>query len=180
MNGYLPIERYVPHRGAMLLLDRLLEASAEHAVAEVRVRHDGLFVQNGAVPAWVGIEYMAQTVAAWAGWQAAQRNAPARIGFLLGSRKFEALQPTFAAGSLLRVRVQCELVGSNGLGMFDCQLLASESSTGSTGNEHGACDESCENDGNYATVVARARISVYEPDDGAAYIQGIDAGENQL
>lgn len=170
MNGCLPVEHYVPHRDTMLLLDRLLEASAEHAVAEVRVPHDGLFVQNGYVPAWVGIEYMAQTVAAWAGWQAAQRNEPARIGFLLGSRKFEALRPAFAAGSLLRVRVQCELVGSNGLGMFDCQLLARESN---------GAEASIEYDESHETVVARARISVYEPDDGAAYIHGIDAGGNQ-
>lgn len=170
MSNYLPIERYVPHRGAMLLLDRLLEASAEHAVAEVRVPHDGLFVENGYVPAWVGIEYMAQTVAAWAGWQAAQRNEPARIGFLLGSRKFEAFRPAFAAGSLLRVRVQCELIGSNGLGMFDCQLLISETGGTAQDNKHGE---------RYETVVAHARVSVYEPDDGASYIQGIDAGENQ-
>lgn len=148
----LPIEHYVPHRGAMLLIDRLLEASADHAVAEVRVSPDGLFVEDDGMPAWVGIEYMAQTVAAWAGWQAAQKNTPVRIGFLLGTRKFEAFTPSFSIGSVLRVTVRCELIGSNGLGMFDCELQ----------------------DG--TTVVARARISVFEPEDGAAHIHNIETG----
>ena len=152
MTEFLPIEKYVPHRGPMLLLERLLDAGEEHAVAQVYVPRDGMFVQDGVVPAWVGIEYMAQTVAAWAGWQAVQRSQPVKIGFLLGSRKYEALQPSFAPGSTLRVVVRCELIGSNGLGMFDCQVW----------------------DG--SVLAAQARISVFEPENGAAYIQKI-AGE---
>src|SRR5690606_13029056 len=120
MNGLLPIENYVPHRGAMLLLDRLLEAGPEHAIAQVRVARDGAFLEDGKAPAWIGVEYMAQTVSAWAGFQALKKNEPVKIGFLLGSRKFEAMQPWFAAGSVLRIEAQCELQGSNGLGMFSC------------------------------------------------------------
>ena len=33
MNAFLPIENYVPHRGVMLLLDCLLDASADSAHA---------------------------------------------------------------------------------------------------------------------------------------------------
>lgn len=151
MRDFLPIEKYVPHRGAMLLLERLLDAGEEHAIAQVRVPRDGMFVAHGVVPAWVGIEYMAQTVAAWAGWQAVCRNEPVKIGFLLGSRRYEALCPSFAAGSTLRVEVRCELLGSNGLGMFDCQVW----------------------DGD--VLSARAKISVYEPENGAAYLQELAA-----
>lgn len=146
MNGLLPIENYVPHRGAMLLLDRLLEAGPEHAIAQVRVARDGAFLEDGKVPAWIGIEYMAQTVSAWAGFQARQKNEPVKIGFLLGSRKFEAVQPWFAAGSVLRVEAHCELQGSNGLGMFSCRVY---------------------DNGNLA---AQAQISVFEPEDGAAVV----------
>ena len=69
MKEFLPIENYVPHRGAMLLIDRLVSADAEGAVAEVIVPRDGLFLQDAGMPSWVGLEYMAQTVAAWAGWR---------------------------------------------------------------------------------------------------------------
>ena len=150
MSEFLPIENYVPHRGVMLLLDRLLEADSESAVAEVVVPCDGLFLQDAGMPAWVGLEYMAQTVAAWAGWQALQKKQTVKLGFLLGTRKYNATQAFFAPGTRLRVIVHCELVADNGLGMFDCRI------------HHGEQE------------LAVARISVYEPEDGSAYIHALE------
>ena len=106
----------------MLLLERLLHADAETAVAQVTVPRDGLFLQDEGMPAWVGLEYMAQTVAAWAGWQAVQAGQPVKLGFLLGTRKFDAQCAFFALGAVLHIHVRSELVGDNGLGMFDCQI----------------------------------------------------------
>ncbi|WP_298211433.1 hotdog family protein [Acidovorax sp.] len=143
----LPIENYVPHRGAMLLLDRLLASDDETAVAEVTVPRDGLFLHDAGMPSWVGMEYMAQTVAAWAGWRARQKGREVQIGFLLGSRKYETAQAFFAPGSRLTVSVRCELLGDNGLGMFDCRI-----------------------DAEGGKAIATARISVFEPGDGSAYI----------
>ncbi|MBK1612137.1 hypothetical protein CKO44_01465 [Rubrivivax gelatinosus] len=116
------VEAWVPHRGEMRLLDRLLELDDQHALAEVDVPLDGLFVQDGGVPAWVGLEYMAQTVAAWAGARARRAGGQPRIGFLLGSRRYSARCGAFAAGSTLRISVRCELVADNGLGQFDCRI----------------------------------------------------------
>lgn len=147
---FLPIEQYVPHRGSMLLIERLLDAGAEHAVAQVKVPRDGMFNQLRGVPSWVALEYMAQTVAAWAGWSAQTRGEPIKLGFLLGSRKFETSQSFMHPGSVLRVCVQCELFGSNGLGMFDCRVLEQEN------------------------VIAQAKISVFEPADGQAYLSDLE------
>lgn len=144
---FLPVENYVPHRGAMLLLDRLVSANEDTAVAEVTVPRDGLFLHDAGMPSWVGIEYMAQTVAAWAGWRARQKGQAVQIGFLLGSRKYEAVQAFFDPGMLLTVSVRCELLGDNGLGMFDCRI-----------NDDGEKE------------LATARISVFEPGEGNAYI----------
>lgn len=150
----LPIENYVPHRGAMLLIDRLLAADADGATAELQVPRDGLFLQDEGMPAWVGLEYMAQTVAAWAGWRALQAGLPVKLGFLLGTRKFEATALFFAPGTRLQVQAQCELIAENGLGMFACSIRA---------------------DGQ---VYATARISVFEPEDGSAYVQALQTTEN--
>lgn len=144
----LPIENYVPHRGAMLLLDRLLAADEDGAVAEVTVQRDGLFLHDAGMPSWVGMEYMAQTVAAWAGWRAQKKGQAVKIGFLLGSRKYEAAQPFFAPGARLVVSVRCELMGDSGLGMFDCRIQPA-------GEE---------------MLLATARISVFEPEDESPYI----------
>lgn len=149
MGDLLPIAHYVPHRGAMLLLDELLQASGEGAVAQVRVPRDGLFLQDAGMPALVGLEYMAQTVAAWAGWQAAQAQRPVKLGFLLGTRGFHAECTHFAPGSVLQVSVRSELVGDNGLGAFACRI-----------HRQGEHD-----------VLAQARLSVYEPPDGHAYVR---------
>jgi len=116
------LDGWVPHRGEMRLLDRLLAVDEQHAIAEVDVPADGLFVQDGGVPAWVGLEYMAQTVAAWAGERARRAGGEPRIGFLLGSRRYAAAHGSFAAGSTLRVEARCELVADNGLGQFACRI----------------------------------------------------------
>lgn len=143
-----PIDTFVPHRGAMRLLDRVIEVDEEQAAAEVDVPFDGLFVRDGAVPAWVGIEYMAQTIALWAGARAVQAGGQPRLGFLLGSRRYEARRADFPGGATLRVEARCELIGSNGLGMFDCRIVM---------------------DGD---TVATARVSVFEPPEGADPLAG--------
>ncbi|MEY4561379.1 MAG: hypothetical protein RLZZ618_656 [Pseudomonadota bacterium] len=142
----MPIEAYVPHRSSMLLIHRLIEAGDTHAVAEVVVPADGLFTRDGVVPAWVGIEYMAQTIAAWSGARHRRAGGEPRPGMLLGTRRYDALGADFAVGASLRVEVNQEFIGANGLGMFDCRILQ---------------------DGE---PVATARLSIYEPDKGIAFI----------
>lgn len=143
-----PIEPFVPHRGAMLLVDRLLDAGPSHAVAEVTVPVDGLFLVDGQMPGWVGLEYMAQTISAWSGVRHVGGGGAPRLGMLLGTRRYESRVAAFAAGAVLRVEVQLEFVGDNGLGMFACRLLQA-------GEE-----------------VATARLSIYEPDDGDSILKG--------
>ena len=65
------IETLLPHQAPMLLLDRLCAADAQQARCETRIgaRHALLLDGEGNLPGWVGIELMAQTIAAWAGMQ---------------------------------------------------------------------------------------------------------------
>jgi predicted hotdog family 3-hydroxylacyl-ACP dehydratase len=134
-----PMDDWVPHRGPMSLLDGVERVDEEAIVARVAVPAAGLFASAAGVPAWVGIEYMAQAVAAWSGARARSAGGSPRIGFLLGTRRYEARVPLFAAGAQLRVEARCELIGDNGLGMFDCRITQD-------GRE-----------------LATGRLSVYEP-----------------
>lgn len=136
----LPIEHFVPHRGAMSLLSRLVAVDAEQALAEVDITPSSQFAQDDGVPAWVGIEYMAQTIAAWAGARSRRAGGEPAIGFLLGSRRYQAEVPVFAAGQTLRIHTRCELIGESGLGQFACQI---EDVTGA--------------------LLAEAMVSVFEP-----------------
>lgn len=149
MNGLedARVESWIPHRGALRLIDRVLVADGEHAVAEVDVPFDGLFVRDGQVPSWIGIEYMAQAVSAWAGARARTQGGAPRAGLLLGSRRYEVRRNGFPCGARLRVEARCELMGANGLGQFDCRI---------------------EMDGE---AVATARISVFDPPQGTDWLQ---------
>ena len=95
----LDIRRFLPHSGVMVLLDRLLEVGPEELRAEVTIRPDSVFCDGHDVPGWVGVEYMAQAIAAYAGYTAQLRGETVKIGFLLGTRRYEASCPGFAVGS---------------------------------------------------------------------------------
>ena len=117
-----PIDELVPHKGPMCLLDRVIDAGDEHLVAEVTIRADGLFADGGAVGAWVGIEYMAQAVAAWAGWRARAQGGVPKIGLLLGTRDYRCAVARFQPGQCLTVSIRREFVADNGLGQFQCSI----------------------------------------------------------
>lgn len=143
-----PISAIVPHSGKMSLLDRAIDGEAEGLSCEVTIQEGGLFYAHGGVDGWVGIEYMAQTVAAWAGWRARLRGEEPRIGFLLGSRRYTCLRPRFALGDILRVDVHRQFQADNGLGQFDCQIQI-----------HG-------------DTVASASLTVFEPTDAKEFLRG--------
>jgi len=112
----------VPHDGTMLLLDEIIEYDKESLVAEVVVRDDGLFNEGNSVPAWLGIEYMAQTVAAHGGMLCVLAGKPIQLGFLLGTRRYNCNVATFKVGMRLTVRVK-RFMEDQGLGVFNCQIL---------------------------------------------------------
>ena len=143
------IHSLVPHSGAMSLLGSFISADEENLSAEVRIGPDAMFLADGAVGAWVGVEYMAQAVAAHAGYVATQRGEPVRVGFLLGTRRYTCAVPSFALGSVLRIHVHRALQGENGLGAFDCRI-----EDGATGQE-----------------LATATITVFQPNNVEEFLQ---------
>ena len=140
------IASLVPHGGGMLWLERLIAGDDNSVLAEALVGREHLFAQADGVPAWTGIEYMAQAIAAWAGLRAQARGQSAKPGFLLGTRRYDCSRAKFAFGLRLRIEARCELFGDNGLGMFACRLL----------------------DG--VEEIARANLSVFEPPEAHASI----------
>jgi len=143
-----PILDLVPHSGPMSLLDRVIAVEGETLSAEVVVPVDGLFSHDGGVGAWVGIEYMAQAVAAWAGWQARQLGEPPRIGLLLGTRRYRCAVARFAAGQRLQVDIERGYQADNGLGQFECRIHAD-------GQE-----------------LASATLTVFGPENPTAFLNG--------
>ena len=73
------------------------------------------------VGAWVGIEYMAQAIGAMP-----VTDEPIRLGFILGTRRYESNWPVFEIGSTLNVAVERLLEGESGLASFDCEIVDTE------------------------------------------------------
>lgn len=142
-----PIAELIPHAGDMILIDEVLNCGDEDIETRLSVRPDGLFSQaDGSLPAWVGVELMAQSIAAYAGCQARRSGLPVELGFLLGTRKFECNVESFPAGVELRIRALRSLQDDNGMGVFECHL---------------------EGPG----IHAEARLNVFRPPEVASYLQ---------
>ncbi len=117
-----PIAELLPHTGAMVLLDRVLSYDDNMLTAELTVRGDGLLPgDQTSVPAWVGIEYMAQTIGAHVGIKAKQAGEPIRLGFLLGTRRYNSNVASLAVGSRLTVTVE-KIMQDEQLGVFECRI----------------------------------------------------------
>lgn len=118
-----PVAELLPHSGSAILIDEIIAFDEDTLVARARVKSAGLFNQaDGSLPAWIGLEIMAQTVAAWAGCRALRDGVPVKPGFLLGTRRYDCRVPAFTAGSNLTISVACSLQDETGIGTFDCEL----------------------------------------------------------
>ena len=156
-NQPLPdIRNLVPHAGPMVLLDRLLTVDEETLCAEVTIEPDSLFCDGREVGAWVGVEYMAQAIAAHAGYAARLRGEPVKIGFLLGARRYECSRPGFAVGAVLHVHVHRVLLGENGLGAFECRIDDANDASG--------------------VPAAKANITVFQPENAGEFVNGRNEG----
>ncbi|CAM3276091.1 3-hydroxylacyl-ACP dehydratase [Pseudomonas floridensis] len=118
-----PLAELIPHAGDMILIDQVLAFDDEQIQTRLTVRADGIFNEpDGSLPAWVGVELMAQSVAAFAGCQARSKGEPVKLGFLLGSRKFDCDVSHFPAGSELHIHAVRSLQDDSGMGVFECRL----------------------------------------------------------
>jgi predicted hotdog family 3-hydroxylacyl-ACP dehydratase len=150
------IHTLIPHADPMVLLDRVVSFEGDRLCAEVVIRHDSLFCGAEGVGAWVGIEYMAQAVAAHAGYEQKLHGLPIKIGFLLGSRKYEVKCSNFAIGSQLRVHVHRVLLSENGLGSYECHI-------------ENTSDEKSD-------IIAKAAITVFQPANVDGFLEEASNG----
>ncbi len=149
MNDFPPIEELLPHRGTMLLLDRVVDFSGDSLAAEYTPQARAWYADDtGSMPGWVGIELMAQAIAAHVALNKRQAGLPPKMGALLGTRSYTMSSlASFPAGQCLRVHVQESFRDESGLAAYDCRI---------DGNDQ---------------ALASATLKVYEPDDFGAFMQ---------
>ncbi|WP_288902730.1 hypothetical protein [uncultured Sneathiella sp.] len=126
------------HAPPMILIDGV-EAYDENTVASVvEITADSPFLEDGSVPAYVGIEYMAQSIAAYSGIKARNAGEEVKIGYLVSSRSMTLSCPAFSIGDRLQIKVEL-VYDETPMAVFDGTIHRAEK------------------------IVAQARLNVYQP-----------------
>lgn len=146
MNCNYQIEELVPHSGSMCLLDSLVSHAKGTLTAAVKIREKSQFSTASGVPSWVGIEYMGQAIAAYAGVLARQSDKPIKIGLLVSARNYRSNVPFFKTGESLQVRIEEYSEEVNGLQTFICSIKGDEADVA-------------------------ARLNVYMPEDATEFLE---------
>jgi predicted hotdog family 3-hydroxylacyl-ACP dehydratase len=87
-----------------------------------------MFLQTAGVPAFVGIEYMAQTVAVHGAYQSYLEGQPIVVGLLLGTRRLDMNCRFFELGQTLRIEAT-HIWGQHELMRFRCAITHAASDT---------------------------------------------------
>lgn len=144
--AYAPAQ-VMRHSGPMCLIDAIDDYGQDWIEASVDVRRDGLFCDDQGVPSWVGIEYMAQAIAAWSGIEQLQRGTRPSIGLLVGCRRYECAVERFTVGSKLRLRADILYRDEWDLGVFACSITEA------------------------AQTLVQSEVKVYRPHDLHAFLE---------
>lgn len=140
MSAYPDIRELLPHDAPMILLDSVIDVRDTGLTAQVTITPQSLFADEHGVPAWVGLEYMGQAIAAYAGAHARRRGEPVRIGFLVSTRRYQPGCAYFPLGAQLTVAAESIAESHQGLSVFECFI-------------HGP------------DIATTANLNVYQPDN---------------
>ena len=132
----------------MLLAERVVSWDGEHAAVAATPRRGAWYAEDGEMPSWIGIELMAQAIAAHVGLIARSQGRPPQRGVLLGTRQFRASRTRFPAERELLIKARVSYRDESGLGSYDATI---------------------DLDG---AEVAAANVTVYEPADFEAFLRG--------
>jgi predicted hotdog family 3-hydroxylacyl-ACP dehydratase len=102
------LQTLIPHKGKMMLLDRVIGYDIEHSIrAEYNITKDCLFFDSvlDGVPAWVGFEFMAQAISTLTGIRKRAKGEKPTFGFILSIPSMRMEIPVFKNGSLIEVRL---------------------------------------------------------------------------
>ena len=101
----MAITDYIPQRPPFVMVDELLESTPESAVTQWVVPENGVLVDASELLAAGLMENVAQTAAAWTGYQAKTQNMPIRIGYI-GAVKQMTVRRLPRVGETVRTNIQ--------------------------------------------------------------------------
>jgi predicted hotdog family 3-hydroxylacyl-ACP dehydratase len=113
----------LPHQPPMRLLDALLTADDQRCTALARVDPAAWYAgPDGSAPGWIGLEWMAQAVAAHNGQRRQDPGVAPEFGYLLGTRAYACDLPAFPAHAAAEVEATAQETDPSGLSVYACAI----------------------------------------------------------
>lgn len=145
---YPHVIELLPHNSPMALLSRIVDIGEEHAACEIDIDSNSLFFEKDRVPVYVGLEYMAQTIAAFSGAKNYDKNKPPTLGFLLGGPQTDFHTDGYFAGQTLHTHAKI-IWNDEQLYQFECSITDAQTNK----------------------LLATSRISAFSPNKEVAEIK---------
>ncbi|MEZ4359270.1 MAG: hypothetical protein R3B48_03755 [Kofleriaceae bacterium] len=98
-----PVAHYLPHRPPMLLIDEIVAFGGDQVICKTKIAPECVFAVDGRVHASAMIEFVAQACAIYSTLVAADAEAPARVGLIMGCREVTLDVDELAVGEELTI-----------------------------------------------------------------------------
>ena len=134
--SYKTPKSYLPHSGAMVLIDEILEVGEDFIITKSIVKNHGELCEsvadscvdssdsnaNIALPTYKSIELMAQSLGIFRALN--EKGSGSKLGFLLGARRFKILHPFIMREA--RIKVAISMQDNSGMGVYDCEVFEND------------------------------------------------------
>jgi predicted hotdog family 3-hydroxylacyl-ACP dehydratase len=126
----VPMCELIPHRHPMVLVDRLIEATADGVVCGVEISSESPYATSSGVSNIVALECMAQAVSVFVGLSDRREGKPVRDGYLIGVNDARFDVDGFAVGTELLVSAK-RIWGGEPLASFECKTTVDDTEAAS-------------------------------------------------
>jgi predicted hotdog family 3-hydroxylacyl-ACP dehydratase len=86
------ITGYIPQRAPMVMIHNLVEASDSHAITQLTIERENIFVENNTLTEPGLVENIAQTAAAQVGYQCSIKKIPVPVGYIAAVKDLKIIK----------------------------------------------------------------------------------------
>jgi len=126
--NFMNIEKFIPHRNQMKLVDEIIEVDVETAVTGAVVTEQWPLFRDGYTDPAVLIELVAQTAGICRGWQEISRNPEKAVprGWIVGIKKAKFFVSRIPLNTRIITRSENRVTFDNYLEIYGTSEIASE------------------------------------------------------
>jgi predicted hotdog family 3-hydroxylacyl-ACP dehydratase len=172
------VSELLMHRPPMLLIDQVQSFDAESVTMLYTPQTQAWYADSdGNMPAWIGIELMAQAIGCHVALNKRLQQQAPKQGVLLGSRRYLATVPAFTGNRQLCIYATLVFRDESGLAAYDCTIYDTISEPADPARAYQAQQDQHDEPqaGKMQGLLASATLKVFEPDDFQQFLQGAGA-----